>query len=149
VFDFQAKRPEADFTISETAASRVVHDRSHAFGSLYLATLSFLLFFSPMAVASVGGLAGILVLFVGMLAIGLGCLAFSTAGFVLACMAMSRARVNRQDMGYAIAGLVVNGFFLAWYAVVVIFITIMLIAGKASEPNPRFQLPNRPSLIDF
>lgn len=95
-------------------------DSSYGLASLYLATLSFLLFFTPALLAGMTGAIGASVAYFAGIFVSSGCFLFCWHGLRLA----ERAARSPAGRGYAEAGKIVNRFFLTFYALGALFFLI-------------------------
>jgi hypothetical protein len=100
--------------------SPLAPDHSYGLASLYLATFSFLLFFTPALLAGMTGAIGASIAFFAGLFVNTGCFLFSWHGYQLA----KKAEEMPGGQGYAAAGKMVNKFFLKFYALAFIFFLV-------------------------
>lgn len=95
-------------------------DSSYGLASLYLATLSFLLFFTPALLAGMTGAIGASIAFFAGIFVSFGCFTFCRHGYRLA----QEAENHPQGRGYAVAGKLVNKFFLRFYILAIVFFIV-------------------------
>ncbi len=98
-------------------------DTSYGIASLYLATLAFLLFFTPALLAGMTGALGVSVAFFAGIFASVGCLLFCRHGYRLA----QKAEELPGGQGYAAAGKIVNQFFIKFYALAIVFFLVAAI----------------------
>jgi hypothetical protein len=98
-------------------------DASYGIASLYLATLAFLLFFTPALLAGMTGVFGLSVAFFAGVFVNAGCLLFCRHGYRLAL----KAEEMPGGQGYAVAGKIVNRFFIKFYALAIVFFLVAAI----------------------
>jgi hypothetical protein len=107
-----------DYPVSQPAPEQPpVADASRGIASLYLATMSFVLFFTPAVLSSMLSLIGAsIAFFAGALTTG-GCFLFCWHGLRL----VEDIDPEASGQGYAVAARLVNKFFLKFYALAIIF----------------------------
>jgi hypothetical protein len=111
-------------------------DPSYGLASLYLATFSFFLFFTPTLLSGMTGALGASIAFFAGIFVSSGCFLFCWHGSKLA----QRALECPGHQGYAQAGLLVNKFFLKFYAAGVIFFLIGAVVTLVYAKNYSNQL---------
>jgi len=116
----------------------VQHDHSYGLASLFLATLSFLLFFTPAVLAGMTGVIGASIAFFAGLFTSSGCFLLCWHGYRLA----RRAEEMPSGHGYAEAGKIVNKFFLKFYALGFVFFLVGGIIAFRYAKNSMDQLQN-------
>jgi hypothetical protein len=110
------------FAPSEPEPNRILAaDNSHALASLFLATLSFLLFFTPAVLASMLSLIGASIAFFAGAVTTTGCFLFCWKGLRL----VENTDPQAAGQGYVIAARLVNKFFLGFYVLAIVFFLVV------------------------
>jgi hypothetical protein len=114
----EARKPSRADTVSEPEPEQApVADPSRGIASLYLAAMSFLLFFTPAVLASMLSMIGAsIAFFAGAFTTG-GCFLFCWHGLRL----VDNVDPEASGQGYVIAAKLVNKFFLKFYALAFLF----------------------------